>query len=310
MATNFQKRPLIAANIPINLGLISAIASPTLWALYTILIKQVAFSPCYLTICVRILSVLALLLISFALRGKFGELINLGRKPEICRSLIASGGAYLLHLAVFYPAILLNYQKVASAGMFFCTIATAFLSYFILKEPLNRRKKQALALGMFAIALFASQVITDMLSLFFLFSIGLTFALVIIARKSAAKHINNSITLVTLETLLLPAPLAVFSLNIMPAFSPTLFELNLGQWLLLLLVSLVSLIPILLQAEAVNPRWNIPTTTIGIFNLLSPSGQFLIATLMFQQTATFGQWFAIFLLIFALVRYNLSPNQK
>ncbi|VXD24002.1 membrane hypothetical protein [Planktothrix serta PCC 8927] len=310
MATNLQKSPPIVANISINFGLISAIASPTLWAFYTILIKQVSFSPCYLTICVRILAVLTLLLIIFALRGKFAELINLGRKPEICRSLIASGGAYLLHLAVFYPAILLNYQKVASAGMFFCTIATAFLSYFILKEPLNRQKKQALGLGMIAIALFASQVITDPLSLFFLVSIGLTFALVIIARKSAAKQINNSITLVTLETLLLPAPLAVFSLNIMPAFSSTVFELNLGQWLLLLLVSLVSLIPILLQAEAVNPRWNVPTTTIGIFNLLSPTGQFLIATLMFQQTATFGQWFAIFLLIFALIRYNLSPNQK
>jgi len=202
-------------------------------------------------------------------------------------------GAYIL-------AVNLGRVVEASMGYFLSPVINMMGGYIFFHERISKLKQWAV--------LFA---ITG--ALYYVFSgdsfpwlgllIGITFASYGVARKAM---VTSSVPGLFIETLLLLPFILIFSLWFYANYDLAIFNVNLSTDILLILAGIVTVIPLALFTAGAKL---LPMTTVGILFLITPSIQFLVGYVLYDEPVNFNQllgftgvWAGLIMYSYALIK--------
>ena len=202
-------------------------------------------------------------------------------------------GAYIL-------AVNLGRVVEASMGYFLSPVINMMGGYIFFHERISKLKQWAV--------LFA---ITG--ALYYVFSgdsfpwlgllIGITFASYGVARKAM---VTSSVPGLFIETLLLLPFILIFSLWFYANYDLAIFNVNLSTDILLILAGIVTVIPLALFTAGAKL---LPMTTVGILFLITPSIQFLVGYVIYDEPVNFNQllgftgvWAGLIMYSYALIK--------
>ncbi len=208
---------------------------------------------------------------------------------------------------IFIASIQMNRLTEASLGYFLNPLLNVALGVFVLGERL--RTMQGVAVALASIAVLMMIVLGGGLPWIAL-CLAASFAIYGLVRK---KVVVGATVGLMVETLVL-APVALIYLGALGVSGSHAISGGLGSLLLAALSGPVTALPLIWFARAAR---TLPFSTLGLTQYLAPTGQFLIAVLVFHEQmpsekwVAFGLiWVALALFSFDLVYAARAPNRR
>jgi len=190
-----------------------------------------------------------------------------------------------------------NWGRVveASMGYFLSPVISMLGGYIFFHERISKLKQLAV--------LFASVG-----ALYYVFSgdsfpwlgfvVGFSFSAYGVARKAMA---TSAVSGLYIETLLLLPFLFVFILWFYANYEFALFNVNLSTDILLILAGIVTVIPLALFTAGTKL---LPMTTVGILFLITPSLQFIVGYVLYNEPVSFNQLLGFIGVWIGLIMYS------
>ena len=246
------------------------------------------------------------LFIIIAFQRRFATLVAIFRNKRSLFLLTCASILIAANWGLFIWASINSHVLDSSLGYFVTPLLNVLLGVFFFQEKL--RKLQWLAIGISALALLVHSVALGSPPVL-AFAIGLTFALYGYVKKLANLEALESLTV---ETALL-TPFAIVFLGWLTLNGNSTFgSEGLTHSIWLISSGVVTALPLLLFGYAAI---RIPLSRLGMLQYLSPTIQFMIGLLIFQENMPterlFGfvlTWVALGILTFDLLRQR-SLNQ-
>ena len=202
-------------------------------------------------------------------------------------------GAYIL-------SVNLGRVVEASMGYFLSPVISMMGGYFFFHERISRLKQWAVFFATIG-------------ALYYVFSgdsfpwlgllIGLTFSSYGVARKAM---VTSAVPGLYIETLLLLPFILIFSLWFYTNYDLAIFNVNLSTDILLILAGIVTVIPLALFNAGAKL---LPMTTVGILFLITPTLQFLVGYVLYDESVNFNQllgftavWIGLIVYCYALIK--------
>ena len=195
-----------------------------------------------------------------------------------------------------------NLERVveASMGYFLAPVINMIGGYIFFHERISRLKQWAVFFATIG-------------ALYYVFSgdsfpwlgllIGLTFSSYGIARKAM---VTSSVPGLYIETLLLLPFIFIFSLWFYENYDLAIFNINVSTDILLILAGIVTVVPLALFTAGTKL---LPMTTVGILFLITPSLQFLVGYVLYDEPVNFNQllgfigvWAGLIIYSYALIK--------
>jgi chloramphenicol-sensitive protein RarD len=195
-----------------------------------------------------------------------------------------------------------NLERVveASMGYFLAPVISMIGGYIFFQERISRLKQWAVFFATIG-------------ALYYVFSgdsfpwlgllIGLTFSSYGIARKAM---VTSSVPGLYIETLLLLPFIFIFSLWFYENYDLAIFNINVSTDILLILAGIVTVVPLALFTAGTKL---LPMTTVGILFLITPSLQFLVGYVLYDEPVNFNQllgfigvWAGLIIYSYALIK--------
>jgi chloramphenicol-sensitive protein RarD len=279
-------------------GVLFSISAYLWWAfitpLYFKLFKQV---PLVELVIWRVLSGLPLLLALLYFKKTLAECYKALRNKKIFFLLLASAFFISVNWIVFVISVVTDRLIDSSLGYYICPLVTVSFGYFFLGERL--RKLQVVAVGI-AFAGVVYLTIAQGALPWIAVTLACTFSMYGLMRKIMGV---GSIEGLTVEmTFVLPICIALQWW----LFTKESAEIISGNWFItvgLLLGGLVTMMPLLLFASAAR---RLKLSTLGILQYIAPSGQFLLATIVFKEKFGFNQAVVFGLIWLAVALYSFD----
>ena len=219
------------------------------------------------------------------------------RSRRVMASFVASALLLSANWLTYIWAVGNGHVVDASLGYFMTPLINVALGYFVLGERPRRAQWIALAIAASGVVwLTAGAGRLPWIGLV----LGLTFGAYGLLRKVAALGALEGLTL---ETIIL-APAAVVGMAIWWRNSPTSFpgpDAGTNAWLVGL--GPATTLPLLLFAVAAR---RLPMTTLGLFQYLSPTIQFLLGVWLFREPFGSARFAGFVLIWIALALYSLD----
>ena len=241
----------------------------------------------------------SLLLVGVVLtwRSRWSWLPNAIRSRRVMASFVGSALLLSANWLTYIWAVGNGHVVDASLGYFMTPLINVALGYFVLGERPRRAQWIALAIAASGVVwLTAGAGRLPWIGLV----LGLTFGAYGLLRKVAALGALEGLTL---ETIIL-APAAVVGMAIWWRNSPTSFpgpDAGTNAWLVGL--GPATTLPLLLFAVAAR---RLPMTTLGLFQYLSPTIQFLLGVWLFREPFGSARFAGFVLIWIALALYSLD----
>ena len=202
-------------------------------------------------------------------------------------------GAYIL-------SVNLGRIVEASMGYFLSPVISMMGGYFFFHERISRLKQWAVFFATIG-------------ALYYVFSgdsfpwlgllIGLTFSSYGVARKAM---VTSAVPGLYIETLLLLPFILIFSLWFYTNYELSIFNVNLSTDILLILAGIITVIPLALFNAGAKL---LPMTTVGILFLITPTLQFLVGYVLYDESVNFNQllgftavWTGLIVYCYALIK--------
>ena len=202
-------------------------------------------------------------------------------------------GAYIL-------SVNLGRVVEASMGYFLSPVISMMGGYFFFHERISRLKQWAVFFATIG-------------AMYYVFSgdsfpwlgllIGLTFSSYGIARKAM---VTSAVPGLYIETLLLLPFILIFSLWFYANYDLTIFNVNLSTDILLILAGIVTVIPLALFNAGAKL---LPMTTVGILFLITPTLQFLVGYVLYDESVNINQllgftavWIGLIVYCYGLIK--------
>jgi len=278
-----------------NVGIVAAAVAFGVWGffpLYFRLLPQVAPAE---VLANRIVWSLLLVAGALTLRRNWGWLAGVARQPKVLAAFVFTALLLSANWLTYIWAVSTGHVVDASLGYFITPLVNVALGYSILGE--RPRRTQWIALGLAAAGVVWLAVAAGAWPWIGLV-IGLSFGAYGLLRKIA---VIGSLEGLTLETLIL-APAAVVAMAWWWGGSPTSFpapDLATNAWLIGL--GPATTVPLLLFAVAAR---RLPLTTLGVFQYLSPTIQFLLGIWLFKEPFDSARFAGFALIWVALALYT------
>ena len=112
--------------------------------------------------------------------------------------------------------------------------------------------------------------------------------------------ITSSVPGLYIETLLLLPFILIFSLWFYANYDLAIFNVNLSTDILLILAGIVTVIPLALFTAGAKL---LPMTTVGILFLITPSIQFLVGYMLYDESVNFNQLLGFMVVWIGLIVY-------
>ena len=262
-----------------NTGILYALATYILWAIFPIYWKQLHHIAAAQLIAHRIIwAFIMLLLVVVSTRqwGKFREKLD-------AKTLKAHGLAAMLlgvNWLTYVWSVNNGYIIESSLGYFINPLFSVLMGMIFLKEKL--RPMQWIPLGLATIGV-----------LYLTFAYGrLPWIALVLATSFGfygllkKKSTLGSLYGLTLETGIMLLPALAYLLYITSQGEGAFMQINATTDLLLILAGAVTAVPLLLFAKAAQ---RIPLTMIGLLQYIAPTGQFLIGVLIYKEVFNSSQ---------------------
>lgn len=291
--------PVIDAKDAAN-GVVAALVAYLLWGFLPLLLHPLSEAGAVLVVAERTIYSLILLAIVLAITGKFGEVrafLRDGRKVRVLAiSSVLLAGNWLLYVY----AVDANELLQASFGYFINPLVNIAIGMVFLGERQNRWQWVSIGIAAIAIAIQAAALGgVPYISL----GLAVSFGLYGYFRKTA---MLGPATGLFAETLMIaPVALAYIGYNLATVgigvhSDPTMV-------LLLILTGPATAVPLLLFAFAVQ---RLRLTTIGMFQYLAPSIQFLIAVFVFHEDMNATRLVSFALIWLSLVVFSWDSFRR
>jgi len=195
-----------------------------------------------------------------------------------------------------------NLERVveASMGYFLAPVINMIGGYIFFHERISRLKQWAVFFATIG-------------ALYYVFNgdsfpwlgllIGLTFSSYGIARKAMA---TSAVPGLYIETLLLLPFIFIFSLWFYANYDLAIFNINMSTDILLILAGIVTVVPLALFTAGAKL---LPMTTVGILFLITPTLQFLVGYVLYDEPVNFNQllgfigvWAGLIMYSYALIK--------
>lgn len=285
-----------------QIGVLSAIAAQVMWGLFPIYWKLLAeVQPLEVLSqrniwCTVFLSVLVLA----SSRRRQIVLAVLASRTEILRHLLASSliaGNWL----VYIWAVVNNHVIDASLGYFLSPLVSVTLGYFFFAERPDRRQWVAVALAVTGVLI---MVIVSGAVPWIGLTLAATFGCYGMLRKKASTGPINGLFL---ETLLLVPP-TVLALLWLSATGSLSYVHPFGRSeILMALGGLVTAVPLVLYAQGARA---LPLGLSGLVVYVTPTIQFLVGWLFYNESISIASWFGFACIWIALVIYSISVAKR
>ena len=202
-------------------------------------------------------------------------------------------GAYIL-------SVNLGRVVEASMGYFLSPVISMMGGYFFFHERISRLKQWAVFFATVG-------------ALYYVFSgdsfpwlgllIGLTFSSYGVARKAM---VTSAVPGLYIETLLLLPFIVIFSLWFYANYDLAIFNINMSTDILLILAGIVTVIPLALFTAGTKL---LPMTTVGILFLITPTLQFLVGYVLYDESVNINQllgftavWIGLIVYCYGLIK--------
>lgn len=232
--------------------------------------------------------------------GKRSELLSACRSPKILSLLALSGTLIATNWLVYVWGVHHGHLSDASLGYFVSPLLTIALGAVVLKEPLSKRQKVAVAVAAFGVLFKAvSEGIFPWVGISLAFSISLYSFI----RKQLG---ISSLAGLTVETALLtPVALGYTALLTIQGNSQ-MTTMGYSTALLLVATGIVTSLPLLWFVKASQL---LPLSILGIIQYLSPTLQLLLAIYCFKEPTT-STSLGAFCIIWSAIALYLSDGFK
>ena len=192
-----------------------------------------------------------------------------------------------------------NLERVveASMGYFLAPVINMIGGYIFFQERISRLKQWAVFFATIG-------------ALYYVFSgdsfpwlgllIGLTFSSYGIARKAM---VTSAVPGLYIETLLLLPFIFIFSLWFYANYDLAIFNINISTDILLILAGIVTVVPLALFTAGTKI---LPMTTVGILFLITPTLQFLVGYVLYDEPVNFNQLLGFIGVWAGLVMYSYA----
>lgn len=281
-------------------GILCAVSAFLMWGLFPLYWKPLAAVPALEVVAHRTLWGMLSVAAWVTLRHRWADVRAVFRQPRPLLILTATAFLIAGNWLLYIWAVTHDHVMESSLGYFINPLVNVLLGVAVLKERLGRLQQAAVVLAGVGVA-----VLTIGHGRFPWIAVGLaaSFAFYGLARKTVAA---DAVIGLLVETSLL-APLAAgFLLFRHEAGTAAFGHAGLTPTLLLLLAGPVTALPLVLFTRGARL---LPLSTIGLFQYISPSCQFLLAILVYREPFTaahavaFGCiWLALALLTRDLLR--------
>jgi chloramphenicol-sensitive protein RarD len=276
-------------------GVLYALAAYGTWGLIPLFWKTLKSVPAAQVVAHRSVWALLVLLVILAARGRMGEVARAFRSGRQVAWLTASGLLLAANWLVFVWAINEGHVLESSLGYYVNPLVMVLLGFVFLRERL--RAPQVVAVGLATLAVVALAVLTGTppwVALALAFTFGLYGLLRKVAQADALVGLSVETALMAPLALAFLAPEEFAGRQVFGHGGPSIS-------VLLALTGLVTAFPLLWFAHAAR---RLRYSTLGQFQYITPTGHFLLATLVWGEPLTTGHAVAFALIAVALALYS------
>jgi chloramphenicol-sensitive protein RarD len=290
-----------------NRGALFAIAAYSSWGFVPLFWRELRAIPPLQILAHRIIWSVFFFILLFLVRSRISAWLGLMKNRRVLIQCVPSAAAIGINWGLYIYAVNSGHALESSLGYFINPVFNFLIGALFFKEKLNHWKWGAFAFaccGVILLTLTAQRIPWIALSL------AGTFSLYGVIRK--VTNIKGTEGTAVESLMLIPIALLILS---SPSFAPVnivTLENRIHLAVLLSLGGAITALPLVWFAEAAQ---RLPLSTLGFFQYISPTFQFLIAVFIFKEPfesnkllAFFLIWSGLALYIFDSVRQQLHDR--
>lgn len=281
-------------------GVLYAVGAYGAWGLSPLYWKFLSDLPPLEILAFRVLWGMVLLFLLLRWRGRVRELLRTVRSPRVLRTFAFSALLIGVNWYLYLYAVLSDQILQASLGYFINPLFNVLLGMVFLRERL--RPAQWLAVGLAAVAvaqLAARAGAFPWISL----TLVLTFGIYGLVRKTAPA---DALVGMNLETgFLVPVAAGYLILRVHQG-EAVFVGAPPGLLVLLAFTGVMTALPLLWFSNAAR---RLPLSTLGFFQYIAPTGQFLLAVLLYREPFSALQLRSFVLIWIALAIYSFEAHR-
>jgi chloramphenicol-sensitive protein RarD len=264
-----------------------------IWGSFPLVIAMLSFADPFEIVVWRVIFGFAFGFAVILLTRKFSEYLAVFRQPKQLLWISLAAVVIYINWQVYVYAVADNHVLEASLGYFINPLVTIALATIFLKEKLNVLQWVAVGLGAVAVLILTFNYGQPPI---IALTLALSFGIYGLAKNRLGGKVSalNSFTVET--TLLLP--LGIVQLVVLAGMMQVQFGYaGLVPSLGLAAYGVLTAIPLLLFGAAAK---RVPLSYIGFMQYLTPTLQFLIGLLVFQEPMPAARWLGFAMVWFAL----------
>jgi chloramphenicol-sensitive protein RarD len=264
-----------------------------IWGSFPLVIAMLSFADPFEIVVWRVIFGFAFGFAVILLTRKFSEYLAVFRQPKQLLWISLAAVVIYINWQVYVYAVADNHVLEASLGYFINPLVTIALATIFLKEKLNVLQWVAVGLGAVAVLILTFNYGQPPI---IALTLALSFGIYGLAKNRLGGKVSalNSFTVET--TLLLP--LGIVQLVVLAGMMQVQFGYaGLVPSLGLAAYGVLTAIPLLLFGAAAK---RVPLSYIGFMQYLTPTLQFLIGLLVFQEPMPAARWLGFVMVWFAL----------
>jgi chloramphenicol-sensitive protein RarD len=264
-----------------------------IWGSFPLVIAMLSFADPFEIVVWRVIFGFAFGLAVILLTRKFSEYLSVFKQPKQLLWISLAAVVIYINWQVYVYAVADKHVLEASLGYFINPLVTIALATIFLKEKLNVLQWVAVALGAVAVLILTFNYGQPPV---IAITLALSFGIYGLAKNRLGGKVSalNSFTVET--TLLLP--LGIIQLVVLAGMMQIQFGYaGLFPSLGLAAYGVLTAIPLLLFGAAAK---RVPLSYIGFMQYLTPTLQFLIGLLVFQEPMPAARWLGFAMVWFAL----------
>ena len=264
-----------------------------IWGSFPLVIAMLAFADPFEIVVWRVIFGFAFGLAVILVTRKFSEYLSVFKQPKQLLWISLAAVVIYINWQVYVYAVADNHVLEASLGYFINPLVTIALATIFLKEKLNVLQWVAVGLGGVAVLILTFNYgQPPVIAL----TLALSFGIYGLAKNRLGGKVS-ALSSFTVETTLL-LPLGIVQLVVLAGMMQIQFGYaGLAPSLGLAAYGVLTAIPLLLFGAAAK---RVPLSYIGFMQYLTPTLQFLLGLIVFQEPMPAARWLGFALVWFAL----------
>jgi chloramphenicol-sensitive protein RarD len=264
-----------------------------IWGSFPLVIAMLSFADPFEIVVWRVIFGFAFGLAVILVTRKFSEYLSVFKQPKQLLWILLAAVVIYINWQVYVYAVAENHVLEASLGYFINPLVTIALATIFLKEKLNVLQWVAVGLGGVAVLILTFNYgQPPVIAL----TLALSFGIYGLAKNRLGGKVS-ALSSFTVETTLL-LPLGIVQLVVLAGMMQIQFGYaGLAPSLGLAAYGVLTAIPLLLFGAAAK---RVPLSYIGFMQYLTPTLQFLLGLIVFQEPMPAARWLGFAMVWFAL----------